>query len=539
MTRIQNNPANGAENRDLTGRRDMVSNVLASWGGQFIFIIAGFVLPRLIDRNLGQSLLGIWDFSWSLVSYFGLVQVGIVASISRYVAMHQANGDQPALNRAVSSVSCVLLLMASIIALLTIGAVALMGTMEKDALGDHLADARWVVLFLGLEMAVQTVFSGYGGVITGCHRWGIHNAISAGSYFLTVVGMIVALLMGGGLRTMAVIHFSSDLASWVARFFIAYRICPGLSVRVAHATRKTALEMFNFGAKSWIPGIADMILNQTTNVLIAACMGPAALAVYARSRNLVKCARDLVTKMAAILVTSASSLHAAGEQEAIQELVIKATRYSAFLTLPITMLLAISGGPLLQLWMGTKYANPWLPAILAVGHAGAILQLPVWAILAGMNRHGRLAIANTVCNLLAAIGVVCVLSWLKLGLAWVAFAGTWPLVLVNLFYAPMHICRRTGLPVGKYFKRALLFPMWCMFPFILCLIGARILFADRPTLSLLSGAGVGGLLLVPVYWRHVIPHSMKQALLRRIRMIWPGFARPRAASLAPANTDAT
>lgn len=522
---------------DATGRTQMVANVLASWGGQFIFIIAGFIMPRLIDRQLGQSLLGVWDFSWSVVGYFGLVQVGIVASISRYVAMHRTSGDQSGINRAVSSVSCLLVPMAGLIVLLTIGTVAGMGSLAKDSLGENLSDARWVVLLLGLEIAVQTAFSGFGGVITGCHRWGIHNAITAGSYFVTVVGMITALLLGGGLRAMAAIHFSCELAAWGARYFVAHRICPGLSVGLRHATRDTTRTMFRYGAKSWAPGIADLVLNQTINVVIAASLGPAALAVYARSRNLVKYARDLVTKMAAVLVTSVSSLHATGEREQIQELILKATRYSAFLTLPITLLLAVSGGPLLRVWMGERYADGWLVGLLALGHTGSILQLPVLGILAGMNRHGRLALANALGSAVAALGVVIVLKGLKLGLVEVAVAGTWPLVLVNLIYAPVHTCRVSGLSLAKYVREAFLFPLLCQVPFILCLISARLLFPERPALAFFGGGVAGALLLAPIYWRHVVPPSIKQALIRRIRPVPAGRPRPGVGDISPVKTD--
>lgn len=531
-----NTPASQRPADDVTGRKQMVANVLASWGGQLIFIIAGFIMPRMIDRQLGQSLLGVWDFSWSVVSYFGLVQVGIVASISRYVAMHRASGDAQGANRSISSVTCLLLLMAGVITLLTIGSVALMGRLEKDALGDHLPDARWVVLLLGLEMAVQTAFASFGGIITGCHRWGIHNTITAGSYLVTVVGMIAALLLGGGLRVMAVIHFSCDAAAWIVRYFVAYRVCPALSVRFAYATRETALEMFKFGGKAWLPSVVDLFLNQTTNILIAAYMGPAALAIYARSRNLVKYARDLVTKMAAVLVASVSSLHAAGERGQIQDLVIKATRYSAFLTFPITMLLAISGGPLLRVWMGPHYANPWLLGILAVGHAGAILQLPVWAILAGMNRHGRLAIANTIGSAVAALGVICVLSWLKLDLVWVALAGTWPLAVVNFIYAPAHVCRRASLPVQKYFKEAFLLPLIYTSPFAVCLTAANLWFVN-PAVAFFGGGFLGGILLAPIYWRHVLPNSLKRSFIQKVRTVTPGFLSRRAGTIPPAKTD--
>jgi len=37
---------------DMTGRKNMVTNVLAGWGGEGIFIVAGFIMPRMIDRRL-------------------------------------------------------------------------------------------------------------------------------------------------------------------------------------------------------------------------------------------------------------------------------------------------------------------------------------------------------------------------------------------------------------------------------------------------------------------------------------------------------
>lgn len=93
---------------DLTGRERMVSNVIFSWGAHSVFIIAGFIMPRMIDRRLGQELLGIWDFSWSLVSYFQLVQAGIASSVNRYVARYRAAGDMLGVNRVVSSATCIL-----------------------------------------------------------------------------------------------------------------------------------------------------------------------------------------------------------------------------------------------------------------------------------------------------------------------------------------------------------------------------------------------------------------------------------------------
>ena len=69
--------ANSKQTGDLTGRTRLVSNVVTSWIAQLLMIITGFFLPRVIDTQLGQVSLGLWDFAWSIVSYVNLAQLGI------------------------------------------------------------------------------------------------------------------------------------------------------------------------------------------------------------------------------------------------------------------------------------------------------------------------------------------------------------------------------------------------------------------------------------------------------------------------------
>jgi hypothetical protein len=60
--------AKAAPAEDRTGRSKLVSNVLFTWGGQMVFFVSGFIMPRMIDHKLGQEVLGVWDFSWALIA---------------------------------------------------------------------------------------------------------------------------------------------------------------------------------------------------------------------------------------------------------------------------------------------------------------------------------------------------------------------------------------------------------------------------------------------------------------------------------------
>jgi O-antigen/teichoic acid export membrane protein len=164
---------------DLTGRDRMAWNVLASWAGHMVFVIAGFVMPRMIDRHIGQTSLGIWDFSWSLVSYFGLAGLGIGSSVNRYVAKYRAVNDIDGLRRAVSSVWCIQVVVSFVIVLATAVVASFIPLWFKERLGAEMKIAQWVVVLLGLSLAVEMAFDAFRGVMTGCHRWDFHNGLNA------------------------------------------------------------------------------------------------------------------------------------------------------------------------------------------------------------------------------------------------------------------------------------------------------------------------------------------------------------------------
>ena len=505
-----------SERGDLTGRKSMVSNVLGSWGAQTVFIVAGFILPRMIDRHLGQDVLGVWDFGWSVVSYFDLVSMGLVGSVNRFVAKNRAADDVAGVNRCVSSAFCLLAIVGLVVVGLAVAAARVVPALATSKVGNHVADIKWVILFLGWASAAQTVSYTFAGVLTGCHRWKVHNAITAGGYAVAVVGMIAALVFGGTIKTLALIYFIGEVLRALLRIIFAYRICPRLSVRLSLADWPTARSMMNFGGKTAVPQVAELLLNQTVSVLVVSYLGAAALAIYSRPRSLVLQMRTLVFKMAAVLTPSVSSIQALGNHAEIGELVIKATRYAVFLTLPLTFGFVIFGGPLMRLWMGPRYENDALIAILALGYAGFIIQSPAISILAGLNLHGRPGLANLGASLITAGAVALVVGPLKLGLAWVAVAATLPLAVTFAVYIPWHTCQQINIPLLHYVKEVVVKPLKMLAPFVLWLVAMRFAFWRAPLAGLAVAVVGGGAIMAVLYWRGVLPGSMKETIRKRL-----------------------
>jgi len=509
--------SDGKHKEDLTGRDRLVSNVIFSWAAQFVFIAAGFILPRMIDRRLGPELLGIWDLSWGLVSYFGLVEAGIGSSVNRYVAKYRAVGDISGVNGIVSSACCILGLAGMLVLGLTIGVSLLLPRLFGARLGENVLDAQWVVFFLGSCAVFRLPFNAFSAVLTGCHRWGLHNVIRSGCHAGTIVGMIVALLAGGSLPILAAVYSVVSILECAIRGILAHRVCEGLRLRPSLIRWGTIQKLYVFGGKSLIPSVSNTLLLATIHILIVAYLGPAALALYARPRALVRHMNMLVNKMAVTLTPTASSLQSTSDLDGIRELLIKSVRYSFYLALPMVLVLIVFGGPILQLWMGPRYANDIVPAILAVGYLAAMGHAPVLSILTGMNAHGRAAVAYFLASLCSVGLTVLVLGALGWGLAGIAVAVTLPLTIMNIVYLPHLICRRVGLDMGRYFLSVMAGPAIHVLPFLFCLLAGRLIFTG-PLTGLLWGGGTGGAILMIVYYRFVFPDRVKATIIRIVCM---------------------
>ena len=503
---------------DLTGRDRLVSNVIFNWGGHFVFIIAGFIMPRMIDRRLGQELLGVWDLAWSLVSYFGLVQMGVASSVNRYVARYRMTGNISALNGIVSSASFIMTISGALALGLAIAVSLLLPQLFGAKLGGNVQEAQWVVFFLGASVALEMVFQVYNGVLTGCHRWKLQNIIKSGCHAATVVGMIVVLLLGKGLRTLSEIYLIGVVFAYAMRMIFAYRVCEGLRVHPSLVKWETIKEALAFGGKTLIPSVSKLLLNQTTSILIVLYLGPAPLALYARPQSLILNVNTLVRRMGFVLIPTISSLQSDGNRDGIRELLIKSVRYSFYMVLPMVLVLIIFGGAIMRLWMGPRYDNGLVPAILAAGFLTAMVQTPVWVLLVGLNAHGRAGMAELATSLCSVGLIVLVLGFSRWGLAGIAVAVTAPLTIMNVVYLPFLICRRVNLSVRQYFQSVAAGPIVHVLPFALCLLVARLVFATEPLKGLLWGGTAGSLVLAVLYYRYVMPGRIKTRVFRRGRM---------------------
>jgi O-antigen/teichoic acid export membrane protein len=325
--------------------------------------------------------------------------------------------------------------------------------------------------------------------------------------------MVLALFLDCGLATLAAIYATTQILGQLTMVALAYHACPGLRLKRSLVDMDTIKELYIYSGKALLPTFAEMLLNQTTSVLIAGNLGLASLAIFTRPRSLLRQMDSLERKMAMILVPTTSSLESCGNLREIESLFVKSVRYSLCLVLPLVLVLVIFGDEVMRLWMGSDYAIWILPAVMATGFLGTCIQTPILCMLEGLNAHGRAGLGQFVGSVLSAVAVFVALQFFHGTLTLAALAVTIPLLSVNLVYLPMLSCRRLQKSFAKFYAEVAIPPLIYVAPFALCLMMGRLLFREHPVASL-GLCALGGFILAAIYWRYVLPARLKTSLRR-------------------------
>jgi O-antigen/teichoic acid export membrane protein len=492
----------------MSGHSLLIKNVIWNWLGHIGFVIAGFILPRSINDNIGQELLGIWDFAWSIASYFSLIQMGIGTSVNRYVAKHIAENDLEGLNASVVSVFFIQILMGTVILVLSTLFYFLIPTIWQEKLGANVSTAQLSIILLGFSTAIKVSFGAYDGVITGVHRWDLYNINNTSIHLLTIASMVIALYLGGGVVQISTIYAVGSIITVVIRVIIAHKVCPQLSISYKKFDLHNALSMLRFGGKNFLNSIAQMVLYQTNGLIIVSLLGPQYLALFMRPLALIQHLRVFVGKLGNTLTPVITELSLKDDKRFVNDVVLSSTKYAISIAVPSILFLIMLGDNLLEVWMGKGFVNKELIMILAIGHLFTISHLTLVNVLIALNEHGKVAITNIIAGLFAVGISYYLMSNTELGILGAAIGISIPLILADAVILPTIALRILKIPFREFVSKTWKVPIMInTFLFLLYVISSGI---DNIYLALLMAVTLSIIYLAITYWVWILPIKIKQ-----------------------------
>jgi O-antigen/teichoic acid export membrane protein len=446
------------------GRTSRTRNVLANWGGYIFAAGVNFLLSPFVVHSLGDVSYGIWVLLGSLVGYMGLLDLGVRAAVTRYIARFHTQEDHLEATRVASSALAIF----SMIGILAIAIAGILATFIAQIFqipAELIPVARVVLILGGANMALSMISGVYGGIVAGLQRFDCINTAEVAIGAIRALAIILALNAGLGLISLAGIQLGMSALRGLANYWLSRRLYPQMRAAFFECRRSHLTMIFSFSFSVILLQASGMLILFTDAVVIGSFLPLGMVTFFAIAANLTEYARAPISGISQTLTPSASALEAENEGGELQRVLLAAARIATLIALPIILTFMLRGHSFIGLWMGAEYAMPsgdvlW---ILSLALWFAVAYQVIVSTMMGISKHKGLVPAfaiEAVCNIGLSV------YWLQsYGIVGVAWGTTAPRLVASLLFAPWYVNRVLGTPIPRFWLTVWIRPAVALIPF--------------------------------------------------------------------------
>jgi O-antigen/teichoic acid export membrane protein len=429
----------------MTGSRrpSFVRNILANYGGQASVVITGIVLTPILLGSLGPSMYGVLVLVMSIQGLASLLDLGVSASVVKYVAEHEAR-EEPAARNAVLSTLSMLHLVVGLVAGALLTLVALVGLPLFDLAQGDMEATRGALLVAAVGIAVNMVLSVPGNLIVGLRRFDVSNAVTVTQTLVSAVVTVAALSAGAGPAGLVAINVIGVALGYLIRWWYGRRLLPDLRISPRLADRATLRRVGAYGGWLFLVDAGKTLFYHADAVLIALFLPVAAVGSYSLGFRPASAISYIAGPLVAVFIPTAATMHARNEAGALQRLLLDGTRLSFGLTLAGAVWLWTFGDLLIEAWIGPGHddAVAVMSVFVAVFLMGAF-QYSASAVLRGVGAVR--GFATVVLGEYAANIALSLVLIPRIGILGAAIGSLVPAVIADGLLIPRLACRAVGV----------------------------------------------------------------------------------------------
>jgi O-antigen/teichoic acid export membrane protein len=443
-----------------------VSNVLRT----LLSTLIALVLPPFLVHHLPPAVYSAWVLILQLSAYMNLLDFGLQTAIGKFVAEHDATGDQQANHRLISTSFTILGFAALIGAVLVVVMAWQVPRLFHQMPIALLTDVRLGLLAVGLSTAFALPFNTFVSTFTGLQQYTFPTIVAATSQIAAAAGLILLVLMHGSLLQLASVMAGANIVAATAQFLGWNKYARArVPFSFLYFDRESAVRLSKFGGSFSIWTLATLFVSGLDTIIIGHYnyenTGFYAIASTATNFMLL-----VISSVFNPLMPAVSSMQSSATSGQIGEIAIRATRYCALLLCLIGLPMILGAYPLLSLWVGHAYAAHSAPylELLVLGNIVRQLGYPYAVVVVATGKQyltALSAIAEAATNLAFSIFLVQRIG--AIGVAMGTLIGAFVSVVMHLVVSMSNTRSTISIRRPRFLLHAVLRPLLITLPSLL------------------------------------------------------------------------
>jgi len=502
----------------------LLLNSVANLTGGVVNTVLALVLTPILVHSLGRSGYGAWELAGHITVYTPFIFLGLGGAVGRFVAVYMTQKDYESMNAFVNT--ALVYFRCGAVAALGIGMVVAFRLTHWTNIDPSLHEATfWCVVIVVASLMIRLYFGPVDAILWSLERFDLVALTQVVFRVIRLVAVVLTLPLlnpepAVGLLIVAVIMTATDVIPVVIRVFLARHYCPHLEINMRLARWKHLWAGLRFAIATILWKTATVLLTYVPFLVIGHYLSDADVGDYGICGRILAFVVMLVDQVVITTAPVAAKMAARNGVADLQQLLVRSSKYTMGMALPMSLLLGILAPVVLYLWVGPKFlhiANVLL--VLSISRCLWCLQNSSFYVLTGTNKHAGLGLIGLICiGAVTVSGSIAIGSY-GMGLMGIATATTLILAIGCGVVMPVYTCRQVGLKLSTYIRHVYIRPLLAVIPFVaVCLVLRRV--SLEHAWSVLAAVMLAGVVLLPLtYWFHLFDEWDRNLFRDRFRAL--------------------
>jgi O-antigen/teichoic acid export membrane protein len=348
--------------------------------GPIFLLLVPFTLHKV-----GPVGYGMWAIFGTIINMSFLLDLGLGAAVTKYVAEHSGESDMRQIQRVLdTSLAAYLIIAAAALCVLGFFSHALIRELFRGPFAPAVPQVLSLWPLLLPIVAADLVVRPFTSVINGLQRMDLTNTLS----FLTaaVSALMVVVLLSGGAKVggLLLAALLTSLFSLLGTVVVATRLLPSVTPNPLRCDFTTLKQMCGFSLALYAGQGMYLIQTQLEKLYLAQFVGVVPVGWYSMAGEAASKVRRIPDLLFGPLVAATSELHATNEYQKMGQLYFRVHKYLALTAVPLVIFAVLKARELVSIWVGpglTVIAFPF--AVLVIGNLFSQIAGPAYWVLAG------------------------------------------------------------------------------------------------------------------------------------------------------------
>lgn len=485
--------------------KNTIINMLATFAGYLL----SFILVPFIIRHIGGEAYGVWTLAgiFSISGWFSLLDLGMQGSAVKYIAEYYARRDYENLNKLINSVLFLFIIIGVFLAVLLFLFTKYYIFMVFNIPTQYLRVTRVIFYLMAFNLVVQFPGLLFSAVLEGIQRYDILRIVNV---IINIVGatlIVIFLSIGYGLLMLTMLTIITTLLNILFYVYFIARAMPFLRFDMKSFDLAMFKRLFGLSWTLIVSRLVGLIFNNTDKIVIGILLTMSLMTSYDIVNKIHVTLLGIMAFFNSAIVPAASELSASNNNDSLQKLFMRGTKYAIGITLPITVSVIIMAKPLIIGWVGLKYGNVSPLLQLYLLHIFLTVTTGIGStMLVGMNQLKpalRISFTAAIINLLFSVAFAKIIGLYAL------IGGT---VLAYFIAQPLYLfylLKILDISWDRFFKEVIIGPYFIALLYAFSLFLVTKLFWPNNLIEVLLFGGTGTAIYLFFYYRFSLSEQEK------------------------------